>query len=245
MGRHAGVGNRPATPWGRHHAAPDTHRAIQRRARRRDAQRQRQALIRLALLALALPLVAAPAHPAPQQATGDVLLTDASAEDVAKAVAGSGHAVRPGKWELRVELLDMDLGEPGARATVADAVKSTEPQVTTQCITAADAKRGAIEAFFPSSGAECRYSRYALTGGRLDAASVCDSVIGKMAARLTGTLSSGQFTVENSSVMEMTSTAPEMVDGKPVASRDGNAPVTRTSVRARLSGRWIGACKSG
>lgn len=201
-------------------------------------------MIRFALLALALPLMAAPALPAAQQMPGDVSLTNASAEDVAKALAASGPAVRPGKWELTVELLDMDLGEPTARAAVSDTVKSMKPQVTTQCITAAEAKRGATEAFFPSSGADCRYATYRLTGGRLDAAAVCDSPIGKLTAHMTGALASERVAIENDSVMEMTTAAPEMAGGKLVFPKDANAPATRTSVHARMSGRWIGNCDS-
>lgn len=201
-------------------------------------------MIRFALLALALPLMAAPALPAAQQAPGDISLTNASAEDVAKALAASGPGVRSGKWELTVELLDMDLGEPTAKAAVSDTVKSMKPQVTTQCVTPADAKRGATEVFFPSSGADCRYATYTLTGGRLDATAVCDSPIGKLTAHMTGALASERFAVENDSAMAMTTAAPEMVDGKLVFPKDASAPATRTSVHARMSGRWIGGCDS-
>ena len=196
---------------------------------------------RIALLALAAPAVVAL-----QQAPGDVLLTNASVEEVANAAAAAGvDDVRPGKWELRIEVQSMDMGDAEVQPTVDGVVQSMEPQVTTQCVTAREARgHGAIDAFFPSSNVECRYARYALTGGNLDATMRCEIPGGSITSHMTGTLSRDRFAFDHASSAEMSTASPEIVDGKPVFPKDSTAPVQKASVRAHMSGRWIGECDS-
>jgi hypothetical protein len=123
---------------------------------------------RLLLLACCFALAACDREP-------EVSATNASAEDVAEQVAdagGSDSFVRPGKWQSRVEIEQFEL--PGAPPEVASAMRNMRKsaQVHENCLTAEDARRPK-EDFFAGENKNCRYDRFTMGGGKIDAVMRC------------------------------------------------------------------------
>jgi len=102
---------------------------------------------------------------------------NASVEDVAQQVAdagGSDSFVRPGKWQSQVRIEQFEL--PGAPPEMARAMRSMHEraQTTETCLTAEQAKRPK-EDFFAGAGKNCRYDRFTMGGGKIDAVMTCSA----------------------------------------------------------------------
>ena len=102
---------------------------------------------------------------------------NASAEDVAEKVADAGGSemfVRPGKWQSRIHIEQFEL--PGAPPEAASAMRSMQQrsQVHESCLTPEEAKRPK-EDFFAGKGKNCRYDRFTMGGGKIDAVMQCSS----------------------------------------------------------------------
>lgn len=115
-----------------------------------------------------LPLAACSAEP-------EVSATNASVEEVADRVAdagGSDNFVRPGKWQSRVQIEQFEL--PGAPPEAAAAMRGLHErvQVAETCLTPEQAQRPK-EDFFAGSGKNCRYDRFTMSGGKIDAVMSC------------------------------------------------------------------------
>jgi len=122
----------------------------------------------LIAMAHALPLAACNAEP-------EVHAENASVEQVAKKVAdagGSEQFVRPGKWQSRVQIERFEL--PGAPPAAADAMRSMQQrsQVNESCLTAEEARRPK-EGFFAGEAKNCRYERFTMGDGKIDAVMKC------------------------------------------------------------------------
>lgn len=120
------------------------------------------------LIACALPLAACDKGP-------EVRAENATAEEVAKEVAAAGGAdsfVRPGRWESKVTIEQMTI--PGMPAEVASQMKDFEGRVETShsCLTPEEAKRPK-EDFFTGENKSCRYDRFTMAGGKIDAVMKC------------------------------------------------------------------------
>lgn len=109
---------------------------------------------------------------------------NASVADVAKQVreAGGGDAmaVRPGKWESRVELESIDI--PGMPPQAAAQMKKTMASVATghkSCLTAEQTKRPR-EDFFAGSDSSCRYDKFRMDDGKMTGTMRCTSPQGGM-----------------------------------------------------------------
>lgn len=121
------------------------------------------------LLGCALPLLAA------CDSEPRVDARNASVEEVADQVAdagGSEQFVRPGKWQSRIQIEKFDI--PGAPPGAADAMRGMEQraQVHESCLTAEQAKRPK-EDFFATAGKNCRYDRFTMGNGKIDAVMNC------------------------------------------------------------------------
>ena len=100
---------------------------------------------------------------------------NASAEEVAKKVAaagGSDNFVRPGKWQSTVKIDEFDI--PGAPPEAKSAMRGLYDQahVNESCLTAEEAKRPK-EDFFAGENKNCRYDRFTMGGGKIDAVMKC------------------------------------------------------------------------
>jgi hypothetical protein len=102
---------------------------------------------------------------------------NASVGEVADKIAEAGGGesfVRPGKWQSRFEIEKFDI--PGAPPGASDAMRSMadRAQVTESCLTPEQAKRPK-EDFFAGEGKNCRYERFAMGNGKIDAVMKCSS----------------------------------------------------------------------
>ena len=100
---------------------------------------------------------------------------NASVEEVADKVAdagGSDEFVRAGKWQSRIQIEKFEI--PGAPPAAASAMRSMQQraQVHESCLTPEEAKRPKEE-FFAGTGKNCRYERFTMGGGKIDAVMQC------------------------------------------------------------------------
>jgi hypothetical protein len=77
--------------------------------------------------------------------------------------------IASGQWEYRSTVLSMEM--PGAPPGMAERMKR-KPIVTTQCITPAEAAQGPRGLMAKGNGS-CRYTRFVMAGGRLEAVMQC------------------------------------------------------------------------
>ena len=155
----------------------------------------------------------------------EVSAENASAEEVAdklKAAGGSGSFVNPGLWRSTVTLEEMAM--PGMPAEVAREMKKAqgEPQTHEQCLTPEQAKRPK-EDFF--GGREnCRYERFSMGNGRIDAVMNCSEGGATQKMAMAGTYSGNAYN------MQMTMQAAEA----------GGTP--GMSMKMRVDAERIGEC---
>ena len=124
-------------------------------------------LLTCALVGLA-PLAACDSEP-------NVEARNASVEEVAEKVAdagGSDSFVRPGKWQSRVQIEEFEL--PGAPPEAKEAMRRLHDRVQVQesCLTPENAKRPK-EDFFAGENKNCRYDRFTMGDGKIDAVMKC------------------------------------------------------------------------
>lgn len=107
----------------------------------------------------------------------EVSARNATAEEVAEKIGragGSESFVRAGKWESRVTIEEM--GMPGMPPELAERMKGMAGQgrVHTQCLTEEESQRPK-EDFFAGDDRNCRYERFDMGGGKIDAVMRCDA----------------------------------------------------------------------
>lgn len=123
-----------------------------------------------------------------------VSVENASAEDVAQkveAAGGTDNFVNPGLWQSTVTLDEMTI--PGMPPEVAAQMKSVQgrTQVDQQCLTPEQAKRPK-EDFF--GGKEnCRYERFTMGNGRIDAVMNCSEGGATQKMTMAGTYSGNAY----------------------------------------------------
>lgn len=151
--------------------------------------------MRLALIAsaaVALPLAACSKEPS-------VSATNATAQEVREKVAAAtgsndGVMVRTGRWEGAVTIHDIDM--PGMPAQVKDQMKAQMggARAFVNCVTDEDVKQQ--KAFFTGDDNDrnCKYDRFSLAGGKIDATMACNRGDGgKMAMTMTGSYSAERY----------------------------------------------------
>ncbi|MGI8610679.1 MAG: DUF3617 domain-containing protein [Sphingomicrobium sp.] len=122
----------------------------------------------LFLLGCALPLAGCDNGP-------EVDARNATVEEVAERVAdasGGDSFVRPGKWQSKVQIEEFEL--PGAPPEAKTAMRGMHerPQVYESCLTPDEAKRPK-EDFFAGANKNCRYDRFTMGDGKIDAVMKC------------------------------------------------------------------------
>lgn len=154
-----------------------------------------------------------------------VSLTNATPEEVAKA-ADSEDALKlkPGKWEIKVELLG---GGPALPAGLPKEVlaKINEATTVTDCISSEEARLGA-KRFLETpvvKQMQCNFAKAEIGGGRISSEMNCTIAGIKTTTRSTGTYSATEY----------------VVDGE--QTRAGSDRVQKT----RTTGKWIGECAPG
>ena len=140
------------------------------------------------LLAVALPLAACDSSP-------EVDARNASVEDVADKVAdasASGDFVRPGKWSSKVTFEEFNM--PGAPAGADSVLRNMNEraEATESCLTPEEARRPK-EDFFAGDNKNCRYERFTMSGGKIDAVMKCSDNGMAQTMTMTGTYKPDEY----------------------------------------------------
>ena len=142
------------------------------------------------LIACALPIAACNSDP-------QVSAENASAEEVAQkleAAGASGNFVNPGLWRSTVTIEEMSI--PGMPPEVAAQMKGAEgrSEVSEQCLTPEEAKRPK-EGFFGGKD-NCRYERFDMGNGRIDAVMNCTEGGATQKMTMAGTYSGDSYNMQ-------------------------------------------------
>jgi hypothetical protein len=162
--------------------------------------------------------------------TGDVSLTNASVAEVAKqtAAANAGGATRfePGEWETTVSIEGANIpGMPAGATKAMEKLKLAKTSVR-NCMSPEQAAKP-DEAMFAGKGGNCRFDRYVMKDGRIDATMSCAGERGGERAVIA---MKGSFT----------RTSFDLANSMTAAPMPGHPKVT---MQSRVTGKRIGACK--
>jgi hypothetical protein len=175
------------------------------------------------LIACAVPLAACNSEPEVNARNASVAEV---ADKVAKAADG-GTFVRPGKWRSTVTV--DQLAVPGMPPELAERMKAAmaqrTPTQTDSCLTPEDAKRPK-EDFFGGADKSCRYDRFTMAAGKIDAVMKCSAGGASQTMTMNGTYSPDDYR------MRMT------VD----AAQGGSATERGMNMTMRVEAKRIGAC---
>jgi hypothetical protein len=163
--------------------------------------------------------------------SGDVSLTNASVEEVAASGAGAGAGAarfEPGEWETTITVEGASI--PGMPAGMVKEMERLNLAKTTvrNCMSPEQAAKP-DEAVFAGKGGNCRFDRYVLRSGKLDATMRCnggETPGGEAVITMKGRFDRTSFNLTNS------------MTAAPVP---GHPEVAMTS---RVIGKRIGACKA-
>ena len=148
-----------------------------------------------------------------------VNLRNASAQDVSDAL-GSAARQEPGEWQTMTELETVDLGQTAdPRMTAVLKQQIGRRQVSRGCLSA---RQAAIAGIGDIKDASCRFERFALANGRLDATMRC--------ARPAAGVSVTQRGAYGTAAYDLHSTLRQQ------------GPGGATSVTMHIVGRRTGAC---
>lgn len=181
-------------------------------------------MIRTAILLPVLALAACNTAP-------DVSATNASVEDVAAkvdAATGGKSLVSPGRWETSVKV--ENLGVPGMAPALAERMKKghgmTGGRTVVTCLSEADANKPKENFFGGDAAKGCRYDKFSMAGGAIDAAFQCDQ--GGVKQQMT---MKGQYTPDAYS-LTMTS----------VGAGGPGTPMAGVTMTMKVDGKRTGAC---
>ncbi|MDE8650184.1 DUF3617 domain-containing protein [Novosphingobium album (ex Liu et al. 2023)] len=109
-----------------------------------------------------------------------------TAESVAAKVAAARIEPRPGRWEVSMQIRDIDI--PGLPPEMKDMMKGRMSVMhnTATCLTAQEAARPRT-GFFKPGNDDCTYQHFDMAGGRVDAAMTCEDRGMTQTMRMSGT----------------------------------------------------------
>ncbi len=162
----------------------------------------------------------------------EVDVKDANASQVAEAVRKSGvggdgdFQVRPGKWESKVAIEEMEI--PGMPAGMQESMKKAfaerQPSAFTSCLTPEEARKPK-EDFFAGKDNKCRYDHFRMGDGKIDAKMRCDAGQGAQVMEMAGTYSPDSYTMTMTTVRE-----------------GGAGPGGGARMKMRMDAKRIGEC---
>lgn len=160
--------------------------------------------------------------------TGNIQVTDASAAEISGLMraAQEKRAMKPGEWQLQVQVLSAETSAgPLADGDPKMAQLKQQERNVAGCREAKDLKPLDLDQLQKVAG-ECRFSRYSLVGGKLDAAFECTQQNGmKMAMTANGTTAPEGFDV----TLDQKSGTPGGAD--------------YVALKLRASGKRLGECR--
>jgi hypothetical protein len=111
-------------------------------------------------------------------------------------IAAAGPTLQPGLWQTTVTIKSVTM--PNAPASMMRAMQGHTTNVK-QCVTAQDAARGPHDLL--KSAPSCRFTRYAMAGGRFSAAMSCAQGGGSMNSTVIGAFTPTSFSADSNVVM--------------------------------------------
>ena len=152
--------------------------------------------MRLAMVMLALATTAACSR------EPEVDLKNASVGDVANELAesgGPGQFLRPGTWQTRIEVEDVVLpGLPPAQQAEMKRMFGQQNVIVDQCLTPEEARRPAGKFFTGKESKDCRYDRFKMGAGKIDAVMRCQGEpSGEMTLNIAGSYTPETSTTRN------------------------------------------------
>lgn len=157
----------------------------------------------------------------------DVDVKNASVGEVAKEVAdasrGGGSMMRPGRWESTMQIESFEA--PGMPAQAKEAMKrlNADNKVFATCLTEQDVKRP-NEDFFARTENSCRYDRFTMGDGKIDAVMRCGREGMNQVMELDGSYSADSYTMRMSSKSA------------------GAGPVGSVTMTMRVDAKRVGEC---
>lgn len=160
-------------------------------------------------------------------ATTPTTNTSATSQTTATTATSAGIptaaslGIRPGKWENKVEILDMEM--PGAPPQMAAAIRkgmaSRQPEAVTSCLSPEDAAKGPANAMLDK--AHCSFTKADTGGGHISTAMTCNMPNGTLSTQGEGVYTPTSYTVEGH------------------GSLTGRMSMT---MHTRTAGKWLGEC---
>lgn len=157
---------------------------------------------------------------------------NASVAEVADKVRKSGAGesfVRPGLWEskITVEQLDMPGMPPEMAGRMKQMMAQNQPKASKNCLTPEDVKKPK-EDFFAGKNKGCRYDRFTMGGGKIDAVMRCGDEQATQVMEMTGTYSPNSYQMRMSNKVEA---AAKGAEGS-------------MAMRMRVDARRVGECSA-
>ena len=160
-------------------------------------------------------------------ATGEVEMRNASVVDVAEQARAASAATRfqPGQWRSTVEVVDVQV--PGMPEGMAEQMRQQmmSRSSVTSCMTE-EQSANPSESLFGGQRGQCRFDRFSMKAGRVDAVMTCAGdgrAIEAARITMTGTFDATHFETESA-----------------IESTGGERG--RMSMRSRVKGERIGDC---
>lgn len=156
---------------------------------------------------------------------------NASVAEVAEATKGVAK-FEPGKWENRVTFASANA--PGLPPQMADMIKkqmaAASERVTTSCMTKEMADKPGGDMFAGKDNGDCRYERFEMGGGKIDAVMACKG--GRGDSRGIRMAMSGNFTP---TTYDMTSEMKMPMPG-------GSGAESEMTIKTKMAGKRVGDC---
>jgi hypothetical protein len=160
----------------------------------------------------------------------DVNLTNASIEETAKA-ADKVTMLRPGQWETKIKIVSANLvSATGGNAAVAKAVTAKmvgQENISSQCITPAQAAQPPVEMITGDNSPNCKFDSFALKDGKLASKLSCGKMgeAGAMVMTTSGNFGGDSYALDTAMTIA--------------------SPVGKIDIKALNSAKRIGDCKAG
>lgn len=179
-------------------------------------------------------LAAAPLALAACDSGKTVKAENASIAEVAEAARGVVK-FEPGKWENTVSFVDVDMNMPDTPPQLAEMMKkqmaAQSNKTTTSCVTQEMADKPGAGMFTGRNSDQCRWERFAMGGGKIDAVMVCKGAQGQ-----------GEG-VRMAMVGNFTPTTYDTTSEMKMAMPGGAAgAATQMTIKTKMAGKRVGAC---
>ncbi len=172
----------------------------------------------LAPVALALALSACNKGP-------EVSMTNASAEDVAKAAKAAGPKLKGGQWEVKSELVSAEI--PGAPASVVESMKKSGSTTVSQCFT--DEQLNSQNGAMGKMGENCKFADFKMGNGSMSGTATCKMPQGEATSKVSGTYADDKFDYAVESSASMPNNQTTKMNMKISGKRTGDCTAPKTN----------------